>query len=151
MKKPYSPLMRSLVVWYGLFQAVHIFVNVRGLLQLAQGSIDFPALPPPGGWSSQTIHFMTAMASLDLINAILTLIFVYGFFKQTPWHVWLGTLTLTVSLYAALIFDYVTWASGAWPGNLPGYLFTNITFLPVILLFVLFSLKAAFWEIGRSE
>jgi hypothetical protein len=143
--------MKLLVAWYGSFQAVHIFINARGLLQLAQGSIDFPALPPPGGWSLQAMHFLTAMASLDLLNAILTLAFVYGFFRQTRWHTWLGTLTLTVSMYAAMIFDYATWASGAWTGHLPGYLFTNITFLPVILLFVLFSLRAMFWETGQAK
>jgi len=151
MKKTYSPLMKFLVVWYGLFQTAHIFINARGLLQLAQGSIDFPALPPQEGWSGQAIYFLTAMASLDLLNAILTLLFLYGFFRQTRWHIWLGTLTLTISLYAALAFDYATWASGAWIGNLPGYLFTNITFIPVVLLFVLFSQRAALWETGNSH
>jgi len=39
-------------------------------------------------------------------------------------------------MYAALLFDYATLASGAWTqGNLSGYLFINVTFLPVVWLF----------------
>lgn len=140
MKKHYRLFMKFLVVWYGLFQGIHILINARGLVLLAGGSMDFPALPPAGGWSPQAIHFLTGMAAVDLLNAFLTLIFIYGYFRKAGWHTWSGTVTLTVSMYAALVFDYVTLASGAWPGNLPGYLFINVTFLPVILLFILFSL-----------
>jgi len=128
--------VKSLVGWYGLYQLIHIGVNVRGLLQLARGGIDFPALPPPGGWTAQVIHFMTGVASLDLLNAFLTLVFVVGYFRRARWRWWLGTLTLTISMYAALLFDYATLASGAWVrGNLGGYLFINVTFLPVVWLF----------------
>lgn len=136
MEQSDSRLVKGLVLWYGLFQLVHIFVNVRGLWLLAQGGIDFPAPPPLGGWSEQVLYFFTAVAGLDLFNALLTLLFVYGFFRQARWCWWLGTLTLTVSLYAALLFDYATIAVGAWTGaNLPAYLFVNVTFLPVIWLF----------------
>jgi len=129
-------LVKTLVVWYGLYQLIHIGVNLRGLFQLARGGIDFPALPPPGGWTPQAVHFFTGMASLDLLNAVLTLVFVIGYFRGARWRWWLGTLTLTVSMYAALLFDYATLASGAWTqGNLSGYLFINVTFLPVVGLF----------------
>ena len=151
MTRLYSSLMKFLVVWYGLFQGIHILVNARGLVLLARGSIDFPALPPAVGWSSQAIHFMTAMASVDLLNAFLTLIFAFGYFRRARWHTGLGILTLTVSVYAAIVFDYATLASGAWSGNLPGYLFTNSTFLPVILLFVLFSRRVIQRQAERAE
>ncbi len=133
-----SKFVRGLVIWYGLYQLVHIGVNARGLFQLARGGLDFPALPPAEGWASQAIHFLTGMAGLDLLNAVLTLVFVAGYFRGARWRWWLGTLTLTVSMYAALLFDYATLSSGAWTdGNLGGYLFTNVTFLPVVALFVL--------------
>ena len=136
MKRPDSTLTKALVAWYGLYQLIHIGVNLRGLFQLARGGIDFPALPPPAGWTPQVIHFFTGMAGLDLLNAVLTLVFVVGYFRQTRWRWWLGTLTLTISMYAAVLFDYATIASGAWTGvNLPGYLFINVTFLPVVWLF----------------
>lgn len=130
-----SKLVKGLVLWYGLYQFIHIFVNVRGLWLLGQGGIDFPAPPPPGGWSEQALHFFIAIASLDLINALLTLLFVYGFLRQTRWRWQVGSATLSVSLYAALIFDYATIAGGAWTtANLPAYLFINVTFLPVLWL-----------------
>lgn len=136
MSRPDSKFVKGLVAWYGLYQLIHIGVNVRGLLQLARGGIDFPALPPPGGWTVQAVHFFSGMASLDLLNAFLTLVFVVGYFRRARWRWWLGTLTLTISMYAALLFDYVTLASEAWVrGNLGGYLFINITFLPVVWLF----------------
>ncbi len=136
MTNPDRKLVKGLVAWYGLYQAIHIGVNLRGLFQLAHGGIDFPALPPSGGWTPQVIHFFTGMASLDLLNAVLTLVFVLGYFRRARWRFWLGTLTLTVSMYAALLFDYATLASGSWTqANLGGYLFTNVTFLPVVVLF----------------
>ena len=142
MQRRDSRLVRSLVVWYGLYQLIHtcagagIGVNLRGLFQLARGGIDFPALPPAAGWTAQVIHFFAGMAGLDLLNAVLTLVFVLGYFRQTRWRWWLGTLTLAISMYAAVLFDYATVASGAWTSaNLPGYLFINVTFLPVVWLF----------------
>ncbi len=129
-------MIGALVAWYGLYQLIHVAVNARGLLLLSQGSIDFPALPPPEGWTPQAIHFFTAMAALDLINALLALVFVVGYFRKASWRWWLGTLTLTISVYAALVFDYTTLASGAWTrANLGGYLLINLPFLPVMGLF----------------
>lgn len=124
------------MAWYGIFQAIHILINVRALAGLLRGGIDFPALPPPDGWTPQVIHFFTGMAGLDLLNAVLTLVFVLGYFRRASWRWWLGTLTLTISMYAAVLFDYATVASGAWTSaNLPGYLIINISFLPVMWLF----------------
>jgi hypothetical protein len=52
---------------------------------------------------------------------------------------WLGTLTLTISVYAAVIFNYWSIASGAWIGrNLLAYAVVNVGFLPVLVLFYLF-------------
>ncbi len=131
-------LVLGAVVWYGLYQLIHVFVNVRGLWLLTQErAIDFPAPPPPGGWSDQVLHFFTGMATVDLVNALLTLLFVYGYVRGRRWYRWLGTVTLTVSVYAALVFDYATWASGAWTSaNLPSYLLLNVAFLPIVALFV---------------
>ena len=131
-------LLKFLILWYGLYQFVHIFVNIRGLFLLFKGKIDFPAPPPPNGWSPQALHFFTGIATLDLLNALLALLFVYGFFRRTTWRWLSGISSLSISLYAALVFDYATIASGAWtPDNLFSYLFINITYLPVIALFFL--------------
>lgn len=144
MNNPDSVPARMLITWYALFQVLHFVVNALALADFAAGRAAFPALPPPGGWSSQAVHFFTAMAALDAVNALLTLLFVYAYFRRRPWRGWLGTVVLTVSLYAALVFDYTTLASGAWPPNVAGYLFINITFLPVIALAILWSR----WQAG---
>jgi hypothetical protein len=147
MIEPDKIIAKALVAWYGLFQAIHIVVNVRGLAQLARGSLDFPAMPPPDGWSAQAVQFMTGIAATDLLNAVVTLVFVYGYFTRARWRLWLGTLTLTVSMYAAIVFTYATLASGAWPDNLFGYVFLTVTFVPVVVLFVLVCV----WGVqGRS-
>ncbi len=78
------------------------------------------------------------MAVADLFNAALSLVFVVGFFRRARWVVWLGTVTLTVSLYAAIAF---TW--GAVPAGAPAlgfaYLWMNVRFVPVVVLFVAWS------------
>ncbi len=132
-----SRLTAGFVLWYGAYQAVHVVVNSRALLMLSQQrKIDFPAPPPPGGWSPQVLDFFVAMTSVDLANAILALLFVWGFFRASRWHVWLGTVTLTVSVYAAVVFDVATWASGAWTAaNAPAYWGINVAFVPIVLLF----------------
>ncbi len=130
-------LTALLVLWYGGYQAVHVVVNVRALVLLTQRqAIDVPAPPPPGGWHPQVLNFFTAMAGVDLVNALLTLLFVWGFFRRARWHRWLGTVTLTISMYAALVFDIATWMSGAWTSDQAFvYWFINVTFLPVVVLF----------------
>jgi len=78
------------------------------------------------------------MAVADLFNAALSLIFVASFFRRTRWVVWLGTLTLTVSLYAAIAFTWGAVAAGA-PALGVAYLWVNLPFVPVVVLFVAWS------------
>lgn len=140
LTNPDEKLPRSLVAWYGLYQAAHILVNTRGLYLLYSGSaLDFPAPPPPSGWPVETIHMMVIIGWVDLIGAFLALLFVGGYLRRARWRMWLGTLTLTISVYAAVIYNYWTIASGAWTGpNLVAYAVVNGGFLPVLLLFWLF-------------
>ena len=138
MTNPNSFVVKFLVGWYGLFQGVHILFNTLYLLR--PGTPPFP--PPAEGWLPQTVHLLNGMAASDLINAVLSLVFVYGYFTRAKWRMWLGTLTLTISVYAATVFTYATMAMGAWNGNLLGYLWSYIPFIPVVMLFVLVSLWA---------
>jgi hypothetical protein len=71
---------------------VHILFNTRYLFRPGAP----PFLPPAEGWLPQTVHLLNGMAFSDLINAIVALIFVYGYFARAKWHLWLGTLTLTI-------------------------------------------------------
>lgn len=72
------------------------------------------------GWSAQLVHFLNGMAATDTLNAALALVFVYGYFTLRPVTrlAGLGTLTLTVSMYAAAVFTYGTVAVGAWTTHL---------------------------------
>lgn len=136
-----SPLIKFLVIWFGIYQTGHILSNIRAAFQIYAGGVAdlFPALAPPSGWTSQAMNFFVAMATMDSANAFITIFFVIGFLRKVKWRIWLGTLNLTLSLYAALLFNYATYASGAWAGtNLPGYLLINVLYLPVLVLFMLF-------------
>lgn len=136
---PESIWGRLLVAWYGIYQAGHLLFN--SLYFLRQGAPPFP--PPTGGWLSQTAHFLNGMAAGGVLDAILSLVSVYGFFRRAPWRMWLGTLTLTISMYAAIVFTYGTMATGAWSGNLPGYLWFYVPFIPVVVLFIFIGVWAA--------
>jgi hypothetical protein len=138
--QPDDRLARGLVAWYGLYQAAHVVVNTRGLYILYSGAaLDFPAPPPPSGWPAETINMMLGIGWADLLGAILTLVFVRGYLRRAPWRMWLGTLVLTISVYASVIYNYWTIASGAWTGpNWWAYLLVNGGFLPILLLFGLF-------------
>ena len=145
-EKPTGRVTIFLIAWYALFQAAHVGVNALALAAFLRQGTAFPALPPPEGWSPQAIHFFTAMAAIDFLNALFALLFAYSYFRSSGWWPWLGTVTLTVSVYAAILFDYTTFATGAWTGkNLAGYLFINVAFLPVIVLFA----RLVWWQRSR--
>jgi len=139
LSHPHTSLCRGLVAWYGLFQLAHALHLGRYLLN--PGSPPFEA--PPEGWLSQTVAFVNGMAVAfvngmavaDFLNALLTLVFVFGYFRGRAWSAWLGTLTLTVSIYAAVVFLWGAVESGALRGVGSEYLWLNVPFVPVVVLF----------------
>jgi hypothetical protein len=118
-------------------QAGHLVFNLRNLLD--PGVPPFPA--PAEGWSAQLVSFLNGMAAADALNAVLALVFVYGYFARARWHGWLGTLTLTVSMYAAAVFTDGTVVAGAWTSHLGGYLPLYLPFVPVVALFAWWSAR----------
>ncbi|MBT5153426.1 MAG: hypothetical protein HON77_05775 [Gammaproteobacteria bacterium] len=143
-----SQISKILTAYYGLYQAVHILVNIRGTWILMSGSqLDFPAPPPPSGWPVEVIHFMIAIGVLDLMNAIASVFFVYAFFHRRPNAFWLGNLTLSISVYAFGLYTYWTYASNAWvAGNIWAYVFVSVTFIPILVLWCMYC----YWGI-RNE
>lgn len=130
--KPYNRTSRLLVIWYGIYQLGHVIFNSAYLFVL-----DDPPFPaPPGGWSTQLIEFLNGIAAADLLNAILTLVFVYGYLRNSSWFTWVGTITLTISMYAAFIFTWGSIGAEAWNGKIAGYLPIYIAFIPVAVLYV---------------
>ncbi len=138
LSDPQSAVSRALVVWYGAFQVVHLLLNARYQLVPTASRPPIPFAPPPEGWLPQTVSFLSGMAVADLFNAALSLLFVAGFFRRARWVTWLGTLTLTVSLYAAIAFTWGAVAAGAPALGAP-YLWVNVPFLPVVVLFFAWS------------
>jgi hypothetical protein len=78
------------------------------------------------------------MAVADLINAALSLVFVFGFFRGASWCPWLGTVTLTVTVYAAFAFTWGAAMAGA-PALGLSYAWMNVPTVPVLILFVAWS------------
>ena len=133
LSDPHSKASRILVVWYGVFQTAHLLLNARYQLVPESARPPFPFAGPPEGWTSQTISFMSGMAVVDLANAALTLFVVIGFFRRARWVAWLGTVTLTISLYAAIAFTWGAVAAGAPALGVP-YLWMNLPFIPIAVL-----------------
>jgi hypothetical protein len=84
---------------------------------------------------------------------VLSVIFVVGFFRRARWSVWLGTVTLTVSIYAAAVFTWGIVQAGAWRGLGSEYLWVNVPFVPVVALFAAWSYWAGSGKLAfvRSE
>lgn len=129
---------RLLVAYFGVFQAFHFLLNARYQLVPFSSRPPLPFAPPPGGWSPQIVHFTSGMAVADLLNAALSLVFVYGYFRRARWSVWLGTVTLTVATYAAFAFTWGAAMSGA-PALGREYAWMNAPTIPVLLLFATWS------------
>jgi hypothetical protein len=140
MRHPGSKSARVLVAYYGFIQALHLIAIGRASVMLeATGEMTFPAPPPAGGWSPQAENFFVGVGAIDALNAVIALAFVYGFLKGTRWRAWLGTLTLTISAYSALLFAFATLPTGAWALRPAEYLIIVVAFAPVLVLMVFFG------------
>ena len=139
-QSPRTALARALIAYYGVIQAVHLMAIARSFaLLMRSGEITFLGQPPPGGWTVQAQHFLVGLGAIDVVNAVLALVFVYGYFSRARWWFWLGTLTLTTSVCSALAYGYGTMASGAWIDHLAEYLILVVAFVPVAVLAGLFA------------
>ena len=140
-KDAYRPPARALVAYYGLLEMVHLVVLAwAGIRVLQSGALGFPALPPPGGWDAQVVPFLVATAVLDAVNVLLAWAFVYGYWTRARWAWWVGGITLTATLYSAVVFAAGTVASGAWQQHPVGYLALTVVALPVFALAFFYSL-----------
>lgn len=127
-----------LVAYFGVFQAAHLLLNARYQLVPFESRPPLPFAPPPGGWTQQFVYFTTGMAVADLLNAALSLVFVYGYFHRSGWSAWLGTVTLTVAAYAAFTFTWGATMAGA-PTLGWQYAWVNVPTVPVLVLFGFWS------------
>jgi hypothetical protein len=152
MMDPDGRLAKVLVGYYGLIQALHLISIGRATVVLGKtGEMTFPAPPPAGGWSEQAVNFFVGVGAIDALNAILALVFVYGFFKGARWRGWLGTLTLTVVAYSALLFAFATLPTGAWGDRPVEYSIIVAAFAPVLVLMLAFGYWLVSGRLGNRS
>jgi hypothetical protein len=152
MRDPDGRLAKVLVGYYGLIQALHLVGIGRATAVLeTTGEMTFPAPPPDAGWSQQAVNFFVGVGAIDALNAILALVFVYGFFMGARWRGWLGTLTLTVAAYSALLFAFATLPTGAWAHRPVEYLIIVAAFAPALVLMVTFGYWLVTGRLGNGS
>ncbi len=129
--------LRLLITYYGLLQSAHGVVLLRaGLILLRGGEMPFPALPPVGGWSPQTLPFLIGMGVMDGVNILLALTFSTAYLWGGRLQERLGIVTLTVACASALSFAVATGLTGAWLAHPLAYGLMGALFVPVAWLFV---------------
>jgi hypothetical protein len=131
--------VRVLIAYYGVLQCAHLGALIRALVLLrTRGYLGFPAPPPENGWTLQALEFLFGMGVADFLNILLSLYFVFLFFKTRARWGYLGIATLSVSTFSALVFAYGTFKSGAWFLHPYAYASLVILFLPVAALMIVF-------------
>ena len=126
---------KLLIAWFGTVQTLHLLALGRAIIIYSRTAIlPFPALPPENGWSAQAEHFLIGNGIIDAMNTILSLAFVYGYFKLKSWAPKAGIISLTVLLYSALIFAYGTINAGAWSAHTFAYWSMVILYVPIFIL-----------------
>lgn len=137
---PDSRIARVLIGWFGLFQTIHILVNLRALAQFKRGQDTFPANPPEDGWADETQATFTGMAGIDTVAGIITLAFIFDYHRDGELWPWLGTIALTIANYSATIYSFPTREAGAWDDHPLAYWGLYVAYLPVVALSVLYVL-----------
>lgn len=143
---PDGRLVRCLIAYFGLWQTIHILVNLRALARFKRGDETFPAHPPADGWDAPTQATMEAMAKIDTIAALVTLGFVIEYERDGERWPLLGTLALTIANYSAVIFAYPTRAAGAWEEHPVAYWGLYLSYHPIVVLTVLYA-----WWMSRER
>ena len=138
-------LMHYLIGYYGLLQTAHLVtLAIAGILILQGDPAPFPILPPPGGWTEQTMAFLYGLAGTDVIGILLGIVFAYRAAVKKQFNPRLGILSLTIFITGALVFGAGTFPSGAWSAHPLAYWIMVALFLPsVVLYFLLLSGKSA--------
>jgi hypothetical protein len=134
-EKSQPPRLRTLIAYYGALQTIHLSVLGWAGIRLWQtGVIGFPAPPPEGGWAPQTVPFLLALAGADVLLIVLSLVFVYGYFRNRDWNKEVGLLALGGFHVSALVFGWGTIQAGAWSAHPGSYIAMLVLFIPVTVL-----------------
>ncbi len=132
-----SKWKKVLISYYGILQTLHLLTLARAGWLILQGeSYPFPILPPPEGWTQQSMAFLFGLAGTDVIGILLGIIFAGKFLINRKMNRLLGILSLTIFITGAIVFAVGTFSSGAWGAHPVGYGAMVPLFVPVPLLYV---------------
>lgn len=138
MSKTKPSLLKTLIIYYGVIQFIHLFALIYSAwLYRYRGTLSELAPSPSGGWSIQATYFLIGLGAIDALVAILSIGFTVGYLYNASWSISLGRTCLTASLFSALIFALGTVPTGAWNQNPLPYLIMVVLFMPVFALFLL--------------
>ena len=136
------------VAWYGLWQLQHmIFIALRAFPAInKRHEQPFPA--PPEGWAPQLGRFTTGIGYVDFANTFVAMVFVAGYFADATWAWWMGTVTVTIAVYASLICAIGWVAIRAWRrATWRTYFF--LLYVPFVPVYVLFALSGVYAFQGK--
>jgi hypothetical protein len=122
---------RGLVAWCGFWQACHLILNIQYCL----GKVEFP-LPPPDGWTSQAHRIFDGIVAGDLLQSLIALVFVAGFFLRKRWSLVWGLVSLSSSMFGSFSFTYFIVGTGAWTPHAAHYYAIQVLWAPLVVLFV---------------
>lgn len=149
-RNPYHLFVKILVGYYGALQVAHFYILARAAILYQQtGRFGFPASPPEFGWNTQAVPFLMATGGIDALNAILIVLFVFGYFRKKWWWRPLGLVTLVISSYSAVLYGAGTVPAGVWQIHAPDYWGVAAAFSPVFVLMVFYfawSMDRRFWH-----
>lgn len=137
MKNKTPTWIKYLTAYYGTLQSLHLAALIRaGLIMLVEGRFPFPILPPPGGWTGQTLPFLIGLGATDVVGIALGIAFAYRSLFTGQYYRRLGVISLTIFITGAIVFAVGTFPSGAWGAHPFAYWVMAPLFAPVPLLYV---------------
>lgn len=143
---PDSRASKWLIGYFGVFQLVHVLVNLRALDRFAQGLDTFPANPPADGWTDETQATFKTMAEVDTLAGLLTIAFVVDYARDGEDWPLFGAVALTLANYSAALYAVPTRRAGAWDEHPLAYWGLYLVYVPVVVLSVLY----AWWAVHEE-
>ena len=134
-----TKIISLLVAWFGIFQVTHLIVHFVGLSEITPEVHSLFLYSALQHTIKNDLAF--ALTILDIIYALLSLVFVFAYFTEKKWSHWLGSVCLFLSLNSMLLFDYIAIASGSWKDHSFEYAYINIGFIPVLVLTGIFTYR----------
>ena len=125
-----NKVFKALVLWCGLWQAVHLALNVGYCF----GAVEFP-LPPPEGWTEQAHRIFDGIVASDMVQSVVSLLFVAGYLMRRRWSFVLGLVSLSSSMFNSFSFTFFMIGTGAWGAHFMDYTMIQVLWLPMAVLF----------------